>query len=179
MLTSDNRADVSGLRALAHPVRVRLLSMLTARTMSATEAARELGQTQANVSYHMRQLHAVGLLELVEETSVHGGRAKRYRHNPGSGEAMSTGSTDDYVALASVLAEELLRRSLERQPGSRGGFTDAEMWLPAEAWERVLHLASQLGEILHSEARAPGTAGTVHASATLMLFEMAQKDPGA
>lgn len=178
MPASNSRADVSGLRALAHPLRLRLLSLLTARAMSASEAARELGESQANVSYHMRQLHAVGLLELVEEISVHGGRAKRYRHNPSSGEAMPTGSADDYAALASVLAEELLRRSLERQPGSRGAFTDAEMWLPAEAWEQVLDLASQLGEIMHSQARAPGTAGTVHASTTLMLFEMARQGTG-
>ncbi|MGW7641935.1 helix-turn-helix domain-containing protein [Streptomyces decoyicus] len=175
MTASEGRADVSGLRALAHPLRLRLLSLTTVRAMSATDAARELGESQANVSYHMRQLHAAGLLEIAEETSVRGGRAKLYRHNPSSGESLSTGSGDDYAALASVLAEELLRRSLDRRTGSRGAFTDAELWLPAEAWERVLQLASELGEIMHSEARAPDTAGTVHASATLMLFEMARK----
>ncbi|WP_268815939.1 helix-turn-helix domain-containing protein [Amycolatopsis alkalitolerans] len=38
---------------LAHPLRLRLLSLLTGASLSAAEAARELGETQANVSYHL------------------------------------------------------------------------------------------------------------------------------
>ncbi|MEV7872267.1 helix-turn-helix domain-containing protein [Streptomyces sp. NPDC088124] len=175
MSAAERRAELSGLRALAHPLRLRLLSLVTAHAMSASEAARELGESQANVSYHMRHLHAAGLLEIVEEASVRGGRAKRYRHNPASGESVSAGSPDDYAGLASALSEELQRRSRERLAGSPGAFTDAEMWLPPEAWERVRELAGELGVIMHAEARPPDTPGTVRASATLMLFEMARK----
>ncbi|MFD0801388.1 helix-turn-helix domain-containing protein, partial [Streptomonospora algeriensis] len=76
---------LAGLRLLAHPLRLRLLSLLTAQTMSAAEAARELGETHANVSYHLRRLHEGGLLEVAEEVRVSGGRARRYRHDPASG----------------------------------------------------------------------------------------------
>ncbi|MFJ2211988.1 helix-turn-helix domain-containing protein [Streptomyces sp. NPDC101062] len=175
MSAAERRAELGGLRALAHPLRLRLLSLLTAHAMSASEAARELGESQANVSYHMRHLHAAGLLEMVEETSVRGGRAKRYRHNPASGESVSGGSLDDYAGLAAALSEELRRRSRERVDGSPGAFTDAELWLPPEAWERVRELAVELGVIMHAEARPPDTPGTVRASATLMLFEMARE----
>ena len=42
--------EVSGLRALAHPVRLRILSLLTGTELSAAEIARELGLTHANAS---------------------------------------------------------------------------------------------------------------------------------
>ncbi|MEU8540687.1 helix-turn-helix domain-containing protein [Streptomyces sp. NPDC048717] len=175
---SDNkrRAELSGLRALAHPLRLRLLSLLTANAMSASEAARELGESQANVSYHMRHLLAAGLLELAEETSVRGGRAKRYRHDPASGEAVPGGSLDDYTVLAAAVAEELQRRSRELVPGTPGAFTDAELWLRPEAWERVRHLAKELGVLMHDAAQAPHTPGAVRASATVLLFEMTQRE---
>ena len=50
--------------------------------MSAAEVAREIGGTQANASYHLRQLYDAGLLDVAEEVSVRGGQAKRYRHDP-------------------------------------------------------------------------------------------------
>lgn len=171
----ERHAELSGLRALAHPLRLRLLSLVTARAMSASEAARELGESQANVSYHMRHLLAAGLVELVEETSVRGGRAKRYRHDPASGGSVPGGSLDDYAVLAAAVSEELQRRSRERVPGAPGAFTDAELWLPPEAWNRVRELAEELGVLMHDSARPPGTPGAVRASATLMLFEMARK----
>lgn len=52
--------------AVAHPVRLRILSMLTAQPMSAAEVARELDLTHANASYRLRVLHAAG--ELVVES---------------------------------------------------------------------------------------------------------------
>ncbi|MFE6104000.1 helix-turn-helix domain-containing protein [Streptomyces laurentii] len=175
MSATERRAELSGMRALAHPLRLRLLSLLTARALSASEAARELGESQANISYHMRHLLAAGLLELAEETSVRGGRAKRYRHDPASGESVPAGSLDDYAVLASAVSEELRRRSLERVPGAPGAFSDAEVWLPPEAWQRVRELAKELGVLLHDAAQPPDTPGTVRASATLMMFEMARK----
>src|SRR6476659_9549606 len=53
---------VVSLRALAHPVRLQMLSLLTGAPMSAAEVARELGLTHANASYHLRQLLAAGQL---------------------------------------------------------------------------------------------------------------------
>lgn len=48
--------DDIALRALAHPLRLRLLSLLTGAAMSAAQVAREVGGTHANASYH-----AIGL----------------------------------------------------------------------------------------------------------------------
>lgn len=68
------------LRATAHPIRLRLLSLLTGAAMSAAEAGRELGYSQATASYHLRVLERAGLVRVVETVRLRGGEAKRYRH---------------------------------------------------------------------------------------------------
>src|SRR5688572_33093532 len=86
---TDERSQAA-LRAFAHPFRLRVLSLLTATAMSAAEVARELGTTQANASYHLRRLHAVGPPEVTEEVSIRGRNARRYRHDPASGSTLRT-----------------------------------------------------------------------------------------
>src|SRR6188472_798006 len=76
--------DRAGLRALAHPVRLRILSLLTGAAMTAADLARELDLTHANASYHLRQLVAAGAVELAGEERIRGGVAKRYRYRPGN-----------------------------------------------------------------------------------------------
>ena len=73
-------AQLSSLRSVAHPLRLRMLSLLTATAMSAAEVARELEITHANASYHLRLLADAGLLEVESEERIRGGVAKRYRH---------------------------------------------------------------------------------------------------
>ncbi|TLF25906.1 helix-turn-helix domain-containing protein, partial [Microbacterium sp. 5K110] len=68
------------LRATAHPLRLRLLSLLTGAALSAAEAGRELGVSQAAASYHLRVLERAGLIRVVEVVRLRGGDAKRYRH---------------------------------------------------------------------------------------------------
>src|SRR5690349_22155121 len=72
---------VARLRASAHPVRLRILSLLTAEAMSAAEVARALDTTHANASYHLRVLHDVGELVVEGEEKIRGGVAKRYRYD--------------------------------------------------------------------------------------------------
>ncbi len=68
--SAASEASVADLRVLAHPLRLRLLSLLTGEAYSAAEAARLLDQSQANVSYHLRR-HAQG------RTRGGGGRGDR------------------------------------------------------------------------------------------------------
>ena len=69
------------LRAMAHPVRLRILSLLTGAALTAADVARELGLTHANASYHLRQLLAVGQIEVAGHERIRGGAAKRYRYD--------------------------------------------------------------------------------------------------
>ncbi|ANP74644.1 helix-turn-helix domain-containing protein [Cryobacterium arcticum] len=165
--------DLEGLRVVAHPLRLKLLSLLTAESLSAAEAARVLGESQANVSYHLRRLAQAGLVQLVEEARVRGGVAKRYRHDPSSGEALAGGDADEHRALMAALSAELVQRSARYEPGAPIVFTDAEVLLPAEAWHRVRDLGRELGRLLHDEAVAAGTPGAVRVAATVALFPVA------
>src|ERR1700753_250020 len=58
--------NLSSLRVLAHPLRLRMLSLLTGAALSATELGRELGVSQALASYHLRQLADAEVVELGE-----------------------------------------------------------------------------------------------------------------
>src|ERR1700754_99930 len=98
------------LRALAHPLRLRILSLLTGSAMSAAEVARELGLTHANASYHLRQLLAAGQLVEAGEESIRGGRAKRYRYDVDAPGATSH-DAGDRAAFFRLLSSELVRRS--------------------------------------------------------------------
>ena len=162
--------DLDGLRVVAHPLRVRLLSLLTAESMSAAEAARALAESQSNVSYHLRRLAHAGLVHLVEETRVRGGAAKRYRHDPASGEQLASGDSDQLRALMTTLSAELLRRTPRYEPGTPFAFTDAEVYLSSESWDRVQELAREVGRVIHDEAVPDGTPGARRIGATMALF---------
>jgi predicted ArsR family transcriptional regulator len=57
-------ADPTVLRALAHPVRGRILSELSAQgSLRAADVARELGIPANSASFHLRQLAKYGLVE--------------------------------------------------------------------------------------------------------------------
>jgi DNA-binding transcriptional ArsR family regulator len=70
----------AALRALAHPIRLRMLSLLTDAELTAAEIARELAITHANASYHLRNLLAGGVITAGREEKIRGGLAKRYRY---------------------------------------------------------------------------------------------------
>ena len=69
-------------RALSHPLRVRILAILDEETTSAVEISRTLRAEIGVVSYHIRTLHRLGLLELVRETPRRGAIQRYYRARP-------------------------------------------------------------------------------------------------
>jgi DNA-binding transcriptional ArsR family regulator len=163
---------ISDLRATAHPLRLRMLSLLTGAELSAAEVARELDTTQANASYHLRVLHAAGLLEVAGEESVRGGRAKRYRH-VWDAERPGPGSGGDQVSDAvATMAAAVPVRFAERQRGAKAVLTDAELWVPEETWQRALDLVLEASRLVHQEARPPRSEGTVRTSLSVVGFTM-------
>jgi len=164
------------LRAFAHPVRLRIMSLLTGAPMTAAEVARELSLTHANASYHLRQLHAAGAIVVAGEERIRGGMAKRYRYNL---EHKPENSTDPGRHLAQrrvaygAMASELRRRAklLRHNPGGNH-FTDAELWVAPETWDEIKAQVTVASDVLHRAARPPRTAGTIRVNATLALFEM-------
>jgi DNA-binding transcriptional ArsR family regulator len=70
--------DQRVVKALAHPLRVQILGLLEHRTASPSELAAELRVPLGNVSYHVRQLQAFGLIRLVRTTPRRGSIEHHY-----------------------------------------------------------------------------------------------------
>jgi DNA-binding transcriptional ArsR family regulator len=64
--------DPSLAKALAHPLRTRILAILENRTASPSEIANELDAPLGVVSYHVRRLHALRFLKLVKRVPRRG-----------------------------------------------------------------------------------------------------------
>ena len=62
--------DPRFVKAMSHPLRVRILARLAERTASPNELAEWLDAPLGTVAYHVRTLRRLGLIELRRETRV-------------------------------------------------------------------------------------------------------------
>ncbi len=164
--------EISSLRAGAHPLRLRMLSLLTGTAMSAAEIARELGITHANASYHLRVLLDAGALEVAGEERIRGGVAKRYRHSWREHRVFDLPSGGSLQPEIRAAAQELVRRFGEREPSTPMTFCDAELWVEEEVWTEVQALVRRAVETLHEAARPPRSEGAVRVNLTAAGFRM-------
>ena len=74
-------AGISGKRlsALAHPIRLHILSVAESEDISASEVAVALSEPLGVVAYHFRVLHTAGLIELVGTERRRGSIQSFYR----------------------------------------------------------------------------------------------------
>ena len=157
------------LRAMAHPVRLRIMSLLTGAPLTAAEVARELGLTHANASYHLRNLLAAGLIVPAGEEKIRGGIAKRYRYDatrdPGP-------RSDPSHGFLQVVADELVRRTEKGRWDAPRVIGDADLWVDPDQWAALRTRMRELVHELHEVARPPRSPGTVRTSTTVAMFEM-------
>ncbi|GAA2652456.1 hypothetical protein Adu01nite_88090 [Paractinoplanes durhamensis] len=162
---------------MAHPVRLRIMSLLTAAPMTAAEVARELGLTHANASYHLRNLLSGGLIFVEGEEKIRGGIAKRYRYDVARDREhrLSSGPLSDEQLRAefAAFAHELIRRTRDANfPPSSKVLADAELWVDPEKWAELRNRISEALVELHNVAQPPRTPGTIRTSTTAAMFEM-------
>ena len=63
--------DAAQLRALAHPLRLQLLELLSAEgPATASQLGRRLGESSGATSYHLRALHRAGMVEEAEQRNA-------------------------------------------------------------------------------------------------------------
>jgi DNA-binding transcriptional ArsR family regulator len=129
--------DPRALRALAHPIRMSLVSVLRREgPLTATRAAELLGESSASCSFHLRQLAKYGLVE-----EAGGGRG---REKPWQATTMFTGwpdvaDTPEAAAAAGLLTQLIAERHF-----------DAMMrWLDARAdepkeWQQAAHFGDTM-----------------------------------
>jgi DNA-binding transcriptional ArsR family regulator len=167
-------SELTGLRVLAHPLRLQILSLLTGAAFSAMELSRELGISQALASYHMRKLHAAGVIELSEIRAHRGGRERRFTYSPIATAASDKAGHDreGQVLFAEAVAVELRRRSRLAKPGDTQLGVDAELWVDPAIWASTLDALRIATNDLHKCARPPRTPGTMRVSVSALLFSM-------
>jgi DNA-binding transcriptional ArsR family regulator len=176
-MSLDNTGLVP-LRALANPLRLRIVSLLIGTAMSATEVAQELGIAHASASYHLRQLAAAGFLQRVEDvkdpnTPVGRGRAPvLYRYDPASAHRLDTSSGRELLYEATFTD---LRRRMQVMTRQRST-TDAEVWVGREVWDEACDLVFQAIQLIHDKAGQPRAEGRVHVSMTAFMFELDDSD---
>jgi DNA-binding transcriptional ArsR family regulator len=174
--TAD-KGDQAALRAMAHPIRLQIMSLLTGASLTAAEVARELGITHANASYHLRNLLAGGMILPAGEEKIRGGIAKRYRYDAHRDKAHGPLADDEVRADYLAVAQELIRRAQTARFGSDGKvLADADIWVEPATWQKLRDRVADALRELHDAARPPRTPGTIRTSTTAAMFEMKMPD---
>jgi DNA-binding transcriptional ArsR family regulator len=179
--------DPRFVKALGHPLRVRILALLGERTASPRELAEWLGATLGTVSYHVRTLHELGLIELVRTSQVRGAVAHHYRsrERPRVTDEAWAAATP-MVKQAAVGATLQTVDDYARASAAAGGFdrgeahlTRTHMRLDARGWQAAARacqkLMTDLARIEESAAKRlekdPHAEGASDAAVVMMVFE--------
>jgi len=171
-------ADLTRLRVMAHPLRLRMVSLLAGAPFSATELARELAISQAAASYHLRQLHGAGVIALLEVRPKRGGRERVYTYAPAVTPCAAPGADSaGFELLAEAIANEIRRRRQELLPGSPRLGVDAEIWVEPADWQEAVDAIRDASVRLHDRARGPRSPGTIRVSLSAALFQMTTPAP--
>jgi DNA-binding transcriptional ArsR family regulator len=174
---SEKAQHQAALRAMAHPIRLRIMSLLTGAPLTAAEVARELGISHANASYHLRNLLTGGLIVSAGEEKIRGGVAKRYRYDAHNDQerahARGPRSDEEVRGDYAAIAHELIRRTRISSFAPTGNLlADADLWIETETWNELRLKIAGLVRDLHDAARPPRTPGTIRTSTTVAMFEM-------
>jgi hypothetical protein len=137
--------DPRRVRALSHPMRVRILAILEERTASALELSRMLRADLGVVAYHVRKLHSLNMIRLVRQTRVRGATQRHYR-------AVERPRVSDeaWARTPPVVKQALVQATLQQvadytmAAAAAGGFdredahlTRTALKLDAAGWQRL------------------------------------------
>ena len=206
MTNEDSRPDATGspelreitdartLRALAHPVRIKLIEELTiGGAMTATEVGERIGESPTTCSFHLRQLARYGF---VEEAGGGRGRARPWRMRHLGMTVPGPGKLD---ASAAIAADAVVRLARERWLARHQAWQETKAAYPA-AWrdaaddsefliyltpEELKELNEELVAILRPRYRDRLTdpsrrpAGAAPVELLLLAYPVALPQPGA
>jgi DNA-binding transcriptional ArsR family regulator len=174
--------EAAYLRAVAHPLRHRILAMLGERSSTPARLAAALGAKVNVVAYHVRRLAELGLVDLIEVRRGRGGLEHVYtagRHLTFSDAAWEQLEPDerarvlvtglrqmwDYVARAAVA------RGFDRRDAH---FSRTPLLVDQAGWERLAAAAKdwlQSAAAIEREVAERGSEELFDAGLVLMLFE--------
>jgi DNA-binding transcriptional ArsR family regulator len=185
------------VKAMAHPLRVEILSVLEQRVASPRELADELEAPLGNVSYHVRTLSSLGLIKLVKKIPRRGAIEHYYEARGRAVVSDKAWADVPDIVKRALLGATLASVSEEvNAAASGGGFAREDMHLTTskvavdeqgwrelskllgETWSQIEKIQRESGKRLRDGGEDPINAGLV-----AMLFERAEngapEDDGA
>jgi DNA-binding transcriptional ArsR family regulator len=179
------------VKALAHPLRVQILSTLEDRVASPSDLALELDAPLGNVSYHVRTLADLGLVKLVKRRTRRGA-VEHYYQARGRAQV----SNRAWAQVPGVVKRSMVAVALEQaldQAGAAaaaGGFDHEDsnlsrqsVTLDTEGWSELSQAVSRLHDELsaiheRSAARLKSASAdaAMQAGLVTMLFESQPRD---
>jgi DNA-binding transcriptional ArsR family regulator len=190
----ENITDARTMRALAHPIRLALLSLLRTRgSLTATKAGELLGESSASASFHLRQLGKYGL---AEEAGGGQGRERPWRATAMFTSVPEVTDNPDLAAASdvfrSMVAEHYftrLRQWLRSRPGEpvewQQAATQNDLLLYVtpgeltELTEQILSLVGRYTDRLTSpELRPAGSRLVQHIDLAFPIDKLPPRDPG-
>jgi DNA-binding transcriptional ArsR family regulator len=183
--------DPRALRALAHPIRLELISLLRqGGPLTATQAGERIGESPASCSFHLRQLAKYGL---VEEAGGGHGRERPWRATAISTEWAARASDDETDAAGAMLSRVVIERYfesvlewLDRRPSEKpewvdaASISDALVYMTAEELREVDQGFRALLEpyLKRLEAREPPAKGSRPVSVIALAFPLPEEPQG-
>jgi DNA-binding transcriptional ArsR family regulator len=143
------------MQALAHPLRLRLLELLGSEgAFTASQAARRLGDSPANVSWHLRKLAGYGFVRQGEGP----GRARPWKF---VAQSLTFGDDAEDPAAATALSDvlferefQVLRAGMRQLPAESQTWRDATAILQSRLWltaDEARVLGERLRELFADE----------------------------
>jgi len=175
--------DSTLLKALAHPVRARALTVLNQKVASPSQLAAEQGEAVGYVAYHVRVLHELDLIELVDTRQVRGATEHFYRGSvkPYLGDDFWKRLPEDARNGISVTGLDVLNRAIREslEAGTFDSRTDRHLSnvtleLDEQGWREANTLLNSCLEGLMrigAESEARDSDPTVRATFGLLGFE--------
>lgn len=147
-----NPLDPLALRALAHPIRWKLIDVLTSEdTVTATRCAELIGESTATCSYHLGVLAKYGYITRVAGTQW---REKPWRLVNPDLDLSSSGLDSEQAAASRAAAAAFvdyemtrLKDSLRRSAQEPGEWQDAVKIIATTAWLTAAELRQAITEI--------------------------------
>lgn len=140
-----NLDDPRLIKALAHPLRIRILALLDRRVSSAADLAQELDASVSVIAEHVRALERLGLIELIKKSARGGAADHKYRsvERPSfTGEAWE--QAPPVVRRAAIDASLAQINAFASAAAEVGGFdrgsshlTRTELHLDEQGWQQV------------------------------------------
>jgi DNA-binding transcriptional ArsR family regulator len=181
----DNRQPDRLLKAFTHPLRVSILARLDEEVLSPKELAREFKTSLPVVSYHVRELERLNLIELVRTAQRRGAVQHWYRAR-----ARAPVSDREWASMSARTRREIVGVALARLEAAvasaieEGGFERADVQLSRETLELdergfkelvklVDAVRGRLAEITNAARTRLASAGgqPIEATLSVMLFE--------